>query len=205
MKARSTLAVTHPIPELEKFNLDFETLGDPKLEGMVAAARAFCADLLSNRGPHWISFLGPSGIGKTHLAKKIGEFYRMQARYYRHPIAGALLVRSGGYTESWRKRANDLREKNYSRFRDMQNDHLLVLDDIGSEHESKFVISKLDELLDARLQKWTVITANFSLEQISEKMDARIASRMIRNGSVVIDCDVEDYNLRTREFTSVSV
>lgn len=88
-----------------------------------------------------------------------------------------------------------LREGEYRWFEDLCEERLLILDDIGSEYQTGFVAAKLYELLSLRVQKWTVITANLSTEQLSE-VDARIASRMIRGYSVVVDVDVPDFNLR---------
>jgi len=189
---------TRPMPESEKFSWQFDTLGDERLESMLSAARAFCRELKEHRHPRWLVLLGKSGIGKTHLLKKIGELYRDHLRYYEEPKTGALLTHSGGYTRNWPKKIEETRSGNHRMFQDMQAEYLLLLDDIGAEYETRYSVSKLCELVDARLGKWTVITANFALEQISEKMDPRIASRMIRDGSIVVDCDVEDYNLREK-------
>ncbi len=38
----------------------------------------------------------------------------------------------------------------------------------------------LDELLNARLGKWTVITSNLNIGQIAERLDVRISSRLMR-------------------------
>ena len=57
---------------------------------------------------------------------------------------------------------------------------------------------KLYNLLNAREGKFTVITANLTLEDFNQQMDARIASRLIRNGSVVVDVIAEDFNMRER-------
>lgn len=181
-------------PELERFEFRFETFGDPQLVEMLSAAKQFCAELVSGRNPHWLSFLGSSGAGKTHLAKRITAFFRQHVQYYSEPRTAATIKRQGGLV-SWGKVVNDLREGDYTVARDLSEDFFVCIDDIGSEHGSQFVSSKLYEIADSRIEKWTVLTSNLSLEEIG-RIETRIASRMLRNESEVIDIDVQDYNLR---------
>ena len=88
-----------------------------------------------------------------------------------------------------------LREQKYRWFQDLCDEPLLYLDDIGSEYQTQFIAAKCYELLSVRVPKWTVLTANLSLQQLGD-IDARIASRMIRGESVVVDVNVTDFNLR---------
>ena len=75
------------------------------------------------------------------------------------------------------------------------DDWFVALDDIGAERTSDFSVSKLDQIIDARLGKWTVITCNFTREQIAEHMDVRIASRLGRGKNVIVDnINVLDYS-----------
>ncbi len=76
------------------------------------------------------------------------------------------------------------------------NDWFVALDDIGAEKASDFSVSKLDQIVDARLGKWTVITCNFTRQQIADQMDVRIASRLGRGNNVIVDnIKVPDYSL----------
>lgn len=170
---------------------------------MLSASDNFCRDLAANQNARWMTFLGKAGTGKTHLAKRI-------SRYFRCNLEGQLIPgqnleekqhRMRGGFVSFRRLANDLRNGDTTILRDLSDDWFLALDDIGAEYKSKsdFITSKLDELLDSRLGKWTVITANLSLAEIGEYMDVRIASRILRGGSEVIDVDVPDFNLRTAQ------
>jgi DNA replication protein DnaC len=80
------------------------------------------------------------------------------------------------------------------------NDWFVALDDIGAERASDFSVSKLDQVVDARLGKWTVITCNFSREEIAEHMDVRIASRLGRGKNVIVDgIFVRDYSTRSQK------
>ena len=97
---------------------------------------------------------------------------------------------------SWYKMANTLREGGYRIFDDLKNCDLLAIDDLGAGHDTDFTINKLYELLNERLGKWTIITCNLYLDEIGKQMDTRISSRFIRSGSVVVNMETEDYNLR---------
>lgn len=102
----------------------------------------------------------------------------------------------GGRFRTWTSISNMLREGEYRWFGDLLEERLLLVDDIGAEHQTPFILAKLYELLSERVGKWTVITANLSLEQIGIRIDPRISSRMIRGDSVVVDVDMLDFNLR---------
>lgn len=166
---------------------------------MLAAAETFCYEMLAAGPPRWLSFVGPSGAGKTHLAKKISAFFRKHLAGTLRPgqDESSRWKMHGGFI-SWRKLTDQIRDGDFGKFRDICTDDFLALDDIGAEHKSEFVTAKLDQLFDSRQGKWTVVTGNLSLSEIKDSMDARIASRMIRNGSVVVDVDVPDFNLRKR-------
>ena len=127
--------------------------------------------------PRWISLLGTSGAGKTMLAKEIWRI-------------------CGGRFVTWTRVANMLREGEYRWFSDLMREHIVILDDIGSEYATPFIAAKLYEFLSERVGLWTVITCNLSLADIGNKLDVRIASRMLRGDSRVVDVEVPDFNLR---------
>jgi len=49
------------------------------------------------------------------------------------------------------------------------------------------------KLTHKRLDHWTIITSNWSQKEIAEEVDTRIASRIIRSGSKVIELNTTDY------------
>jgi len=93
---------------------------------------------------------------------------------------------------------NRMLEGDYAFLEDLREYDFFAIDDIVSEYQKlrELSASKLYDVLESRLGKWTVITANLGLEAIGNVLDPRIASRMIRNNSVVVDVDVPDFNLR---------
>jgi DNA replication protein DnaC len=163
---------------------------------MKAEAIRFASDMLANCEPRWLSMLGTSGAGKTMLAKSINRVFRKCLDGTRLSESPTLVAyRKGGF-KAWVNVSTDLRNQDYEGFHRLRGDWFVVIDDIGSEHSTDFISGKLYELLNARENKWTVITANLSLDDIEQKIDARIASRMIRHGSTVVDVNVQDFNLR---------
>lgn len=95
----------------------------------------------------------------------------------------------------WRKFADDIRSGGYERLvEDAIDEWFLIIDDFGAERDpSGFVASAADRILNGRRDKWTLITTNLSLQEIGERMDVRIASRMIRDSNQFVEADAEDY------------
>jgi DNA replication protein DnaC len=188
------------MPALAKFNPEFETFGDPQLSRMLNASSAFAESIRNGEPPRWLSLLGASGAGKTFLARQLFRWFKASPLFKAVVDVGEdHIIHPGGFY-SWRKTADMILGGDYSRVSDMCDERLVVIDDIGAEYKDKagIVKSKLDRILDARVGKWTVLTCNYSLEQIGHEMDTRISSRMLRNQSVVVDVDVIDFNLRRR-------
>lgn len=165
---------------------------------MLSEARRFCAEMAQGMRPRWLSLLGQPGTGKTHLAKRIYAFFEAQVEGTLVPgqdLSHTRRTMHGRYA-SWRKVAKALKSRNFGAASDLEHPQFVVLDDIGAEHGSDFVASELDNIIDARLGKWTVITSNFSLDQLAAK-DVRVASRLLRGGSVVVHVKrAEDYGVR---------
>ncbi len=74
---------------------------------------------------------------------------------------------------------------------------LLVLDDLGVEKPSEFAVQSLYLVVDRRYSEMrrTVITSNFSIGEIAERVGDRIASR-IAGMCKVIELQGEDRRVR---------
>lgn len=70
--------------------------------------------------------------------------------------------------------------------------------DLGNHPGGQILRNRIVELLQHRTGKWTMLDANFTRHEISQKLDPRIASRLKRDGSIVIEVsqDVPDFNDR---------
>ena len=182
-----------------KWDFGFQTFGEAKLSEVLDGAKGFIRDMAIGTTPRWLSLLGRSGTGKTHLARSITRFFKAEMAIYVDPGTGAQLGRRGGFI-GWRKVVDHLRDSDYEIMDPVCNDWFVALDDIAAERASDFSVSKLDQVVDARLGKWTLITCNFSREEIAEHMDVRIASRLGRGKNVIIDgIYVRDYSTRSQK------
>ena len=68
-----------------EFDFGFETFGEKKLCEMLDAAKDFVREMGIGATPRWLSFLGWSGTGKTHLARGISRFFKANASVYIDP------------------------------------------------------------------------------------------------------------------------
>lgn len=79
----------------------------------------------------------------------------------------------------------------------IQQVDLLVLDDIGAEHHTEWVNTKLFEILDDRSGKATIYTTNLNSKELRAQINERNFSRMMEN-TEVIKMNGNDY--RRKEF-----
>lgn len=163
---------------------------------MLIAARQFAQDMRLRREPYWLTMLGSSGAGKTHLAAALWGFFLEVGGYYYRKDNGALCVHTGQFLY-WPDFVDEMKRGDYSRGKDLRDDWFVVIDDIGAEHTTTDNAKRqLSNILDKRLGKWTVLTSNKSHAQIEKDIDARAASRLLRGNSALIQVDVTDFNLR---------
>jgi DNA replication protein DnaC len=155
----------------------------PVMPAALAFRRAFLAD---EAPPRWLTLLGPSGTGKTHLIKAMFAELRHAMRGG-HGIEAAHIIP-----------AQDLQDyaapRHYARY------GLLYIEDIGAGSDDRagsgaVLRSRLVELLQLRSRRWTMLDGNLSVGDVSTRLDQRIASRLRRDGSwlVQIPDSVPDY------------
>ena len=173
---------------------DFETDGDTKLISILEKAVSYSNDYEpSEKEGYWLTFLGSCGVGKTHLAKRILKYVKDHHTQYLNRY-GIPQFRSNLFSY-WPDIADALRGGDYGRLNPLYSADFLAIDDLGAEYESDFINSKLQQLLNKRLNKWTVITSNLSLNDFALK-DERIASRLVRGKNKVIQINATDYYLK---------
>lgn len=179
-------APTTKAPRTATIDWKFDTFGEPQLQKVLEAAQGFCNEIHSDLPARWLTILGSSGTGKSHLSKRIYKWVLDYGCRYTHD-SGARLCRSVKKTD-WRVAATNIRNGDWDFVEDLKNCWFLFIDDIGAEHTggSGVVKSTLEAILDARMGKWTLQTANMSRQDIADQIDPRIASRMKRNGNVVV-------------------
>lgn len=180
--------------------------GETALRNAMLAAGELVADVIRRGAAHdkdgyTLTFCGVSGTGKTFLsncilnelgANKWGFFDAVQG-YFR----GGQLMRPTFMKRDWRKLSDGFKSGDYEIIEDLEKSFFLMLDDIGADYDpSSNSTSKLDRILRSRAGKWTILTCNFTLAQIAENLDTRIASFLVRDKNKIVEINAPDYALR---------
>lgn len=176
-----------PTHKIKPFDLD-------NVHESVVAAHTACKAWLQaasvHRKPYTLTMCGRSGCGKTHMMRNayrviLGNTQKIARMWTWSALLSALKVEDAGFI------MYTLGEVDF-----------VFIDDIGAENISGdftrgLSCAVLCDLLDRREGKWTMFSSNLTLSEIAKTYDARIASRLIRNGGVICDMtDAEDYALR---------
>lgn len=187
--------------ESVRCDFQFNTLDSPELTAMLDEARRFIWSMYTRAcEPYWLTLLGRSGIGKTHLAMKTQSWYNRVGRFYKDKYHGVVMQHDGMYAD-WRSVVDLLREGRHDMTSTLYEAWFAVIDDIGSEYDpSGFAADRLSHVLNKRVGKWTIITGNLDVRQISERIDPRVASRLLRGGNTVVSVkDCKDYSLTSNK------
>ncbi len=125
--------------------------------------------------------MGGTGLGKTHLS-----------------LAIANTVINKGYSVIYgtaQNILNDLQNENFGRTdniryyeRAVLNCDLLIIDDLGTEFKNSYSVACLYNIINSRLcaRLSTIISTNFSFDEIDEKYDQRITSRITGEYSTLV-------------------
>ena len=181
--------------------LDLATDRDGSLKRAADACARMVADMRSGSTPYWLTLTGAQGCGKTMLAFQVFD----QARAI-NPGRASLWIgerrrpRCYWYTEPDFADAirTDTRLPEY-----LADDYLVLIDDLGTARERfEHVADALYRLANARLGKWTLWTSNLTHAEIADKIDQRLASRLIRDANKGIRITAQDYALRNRKIAA---
>lgn len=189
----------------ERFAFDLRTgSSDEKhMVKLVTACARMMLDMKEGVAPYWLSLLGTSGAGKTYLAKKVFKWHR-ECGLFNSGTSNERGLSEVVYAREWcwwpqlsrTLKSND----GYGELNDVESATFSVIDEIGADlDKTGHVTNCLATMLCGRVGKWTLITSNRSVDEIQQNIDPRVASRMIRDGSEVVDVNVEDYSLWLRK------
>jgi hypothetical protein len=178
---------------------------DKRLRVVLPAVKNFCMDVLSKesgtRG-RWLTILGPSGIGKTLILQQAFQFLRMhwmtdvktrwpdgtksgRTREFAHVIPSVHLDHFKAASE-------------YAKFDLIYVEDIGAGEGLGDKGAGKVTRNRLAELMQLRTGKFTLADANLTLGEVATQLDPRIASRLKRDGSILIELspEIPDYNFQ---------
>lgn len=167
-------------------DLTFDTF-DPSVAG---AKEAYETAFAFARNPEgWLFLHGNCGVGKTHLAAAIAHYAIEKNRtgvYFR--VVPDLLDQLRATFDPAGGIAYD------DRFQQIRNAHLLVLDDLGTEHTTPWAREKLYQLINHRYNEHlpTVITSNQDFRVIEPRVRSRLLDTRLTK---YIYIDAEDFRL----------
>jgi len=182
---------------------DYQTFNERPLIDALAAAKHFVQEFKADPygGGYILSLCGPSGCGKTFLAKctlaDMGWNFNGMVNAPWCERAGTVLDRSCTFRD-WRKLSDRMLNGNWSACETLADTLVVCLDDIGANYDkSGAVTAKLDGFLRGRGRRWTIVTSNYTIAQMRDALDARIASYLIRDKNVAMNLTgVIDFSLR---------
>ena len=157
----------------------FHTRGlAPCVKEALDAADAWVRDITTFGNPHWLTLFGRSGCGKTHLLKT--------AQYVLRQAGRQVIYRN------WPAVMDEIIDGEWGHIAVMCRAHVLILDDIGagymaSGRRALIAAAKLYEIMEARLGRWTLLASNLAPQDISDRVDPRIASRLYRGENQLVD------------------
>jgi len=152
----------------ENFNLDgLVGMGEDQIRSLNIALKA--AQYFAQHLDGWLLLSGGYGVGKTHLAAAIANFAV--------GLGVPTLFLTVPDLLDWLRYAYGGDEVDFeTRFEDIRNINLLVLDDLGTQNATPWAEEKLYQIFNYRYinRLPTVITTNQALDEIEGRIQSRL-------------------------------
>lgn len=138
---------------------------------------------------------GPRGTGKTLLAAALLRDQLLKLRHTKMIVMAELIDE---LKECFRPGAENTEAQLIREYAEFP---VLVLDDMGVERPTPYVVEAVYKIIDKRYREMmpTIITSNKSLDELAERLDDRIASRI--SGM----CSIVNFSGRDHRVTEVKV
>jgi DNA replication protein DnaC len=173
-------------------------------ESMIEAAGKF----MRREGPRLLTIVGNTGCGKSHILEAIGRASLAQKRTVRYDVAARFLDRLRHTYSADRARTDWAHDPEDGDVHDLlawyNSQNILIIDDIGYEKPSTWVVEKLTTLIDTRLETagWTVIATNLDDQTMEQNLGMRLSSRLFatnrdEGSASVVVCTAKDYRKGT--------
>ena len=169
--------------------LKLRTHNDPALIEAVEKCAEFALSFKGRMSPRWMTILGATGTGKTHCGRRLWNHLAERVDWRQAQFSHSEIY--------WPRFVSELRSGDaFEKFRDMWKWPALFLDDIGADRDTTgFATEQLNTLLGCRVDKWTIITSNLTLQQVSE-VEPRIADRIIRAPNIFLEVKTKSHSMR---------
>lgn len=143
-----------------------------------------------------VVLVGEYGTGKTHCAKSMVRWFNAVA--HKLPM-DARSSDSYAVPDAWFYRwpefVDGLKGGDWAATEAATAHTFTVFDDVGAEHDpSRVGLDKLCQVLSKRERRWTMVTTNVLPKLWSAKFDERVASRLIRNSTIIRLDNVPDFS-----------
>ena len=141
-----------------------------KMEQVLTRCRQYAASFDRKAGN--LLFVGATGLGKTHLSLAIAK--EVTARGYFVLYGSAQNFLENLEREHFGKKEGDT-------LRQLQQCDLLILDDLGAEFTSPFVVSAVYNVINTRILsgRATIVSTNLSLRELEGRYTERLLSRFV--------------------------
>ncbi len=169
------------LSDFDSFSLDYYSK-TPSAEGRVSPythmnnVLGFCKKYARtfNEFSHSLLFQGAPGLGKTHLSLAVAKEIIDQGY-------GVVYVSAPAILSKIESEHFDIRRSEGNTEQLVTECDLLIIDDLGTEFNSKFIVSALYNIINTRMitAKPMIISTNLSLSELQDKYNSRIISRII--------------------------
>lgn len=168
----------------------------PKLESMRQKVGGFCADLWANSEQGRLLVLaGPNGTGKTHCARAVKRWVDKCGHGKQWVPKVDVIASLEALYWSWPNLLDRFKGGEWELLDDCRDTSCLIIDELGGGHDpSRVGIDKLCQILSKRENKFTMITTNVAPHSWEEIFDRRVASRFMRNSTLIDLAGVPDYS-----------
>ncbi|MDR0884326.1 MAG: ATP-binding protein [Oscillospiraceae bacterium] len=176
------LARVFPLDQFtfSRFNLSFYPSNEQEfMRDVLDTCKKYAKTFSPKKGN--LYFYGGAGLGKTHLSGAI--INRVIERGFSVEYGSAPALLDALVKSRFDSRSDRSLEKA------LQTCDLLVLDDLGAEAANSATKEALYILVNARLlaHKPTIVSSNFTPQELAAQYDTRIASRLLYDHTTVIE------------------
>ena len=125
--------------------------------------------------PPIVMLIGPPGTGKTHMLEAVGRAFLAESKSVHYVLVASML-------DSLRPSSTDDPRTDIGKY---LIPHLLILDDLGAEKASEWVIEKLMAIIDDRYRnnRRLLVATNAAQTELIHRLGPRIADRLYDENS----------------------